>query len=599
MNLAPPFPRILFGQPLWTSASAFFPHRYAWEEASPRRFPQGSTPDDALGPAGTQAFCAGKRSSQFSVKFKPTFSLTEDLLFSRIYPSQNKNSRFRQAVEKQRNVTTLEGIEITGWNENEERLIVEAKWAKERDTIDACPKCGSETSTLRKHDWDQQEGGKIRDTPWSGIPVLIRLKQRRYRCSNSDCKKTTVFQHPGVHDKREMTEALVEKIERDSLGPYRFYMLAHQVGSSKTPIREIFERRVEELDRKAKPIPKALGVDGVYIPATGETHAVIADLDEGRVVEMLETDKKPELLKYFHNLERRHAADPELNSEIHGDLSNEEVMEEYKTEIDLEEKGLLANEPHVVVIDMTTRYRDAIKEKLPGATIVVDRYHITRRANLALGRIRIDESRRAGLTAEWKREKEKLEQFRTQLGAGEEFRLEAALNHFPRIKQAYETRNDFLKIFEIRGRQKADEALTEWEESLPKSVEEEFKKFLDGPLSNWREEILNFFSYEHAGPYTNAEVEGFNRAIKQIKTEGAGYSDFDTLRAKVVYGLEKRREMRERGAVGIREKEYLQRVAGFSPGSDDPSDSEEPIRVSDSICEGAPFDWIEEELELW
>lgn len=525
----------------------------------------------------------------------------EDLLFSKVHLPQDTNSRVRQSVAKQRNVTTLEGIEITGWDKNEERLIVEAKWARDRDTIDACPKCGSETSTLRINDWDQEDGGKIRDTPWSGIPVLIRLKQRRYKCSK--CEKTTVFQHPGVHDKREMTEALVEKIERDALGPYRFYMLAHQVGSSETPIREIFERRVEELDRKMEPIPRALGIDGIYIPSTGETHAVIADLYEGKVIDMLETDKKSKLLEYFESPVGRNDTDPEL---LPGEgLSDEEIMEEYKTEIKLVEEGKLEPNPQVVVIDMTTRYRDAIKKKLPDATVVVDRYHITRRANLALGRIRIDESRRADLTVEWKREKEKLEQFRTQLGAGEEFRLEVALDHFPRIRQAYETRNDFLKIFEIRDRQKADEALTEWEESLPESVEKEFKDFLGGPLSNWREEILNFFSHPYADPYTNAKVEGFNRAIKQIKSEGAGYSDFETLRAKVIYGLEKRREMRERGAiglreaVGLREREDLQRVLKSGPDGHSPSDSEELIQIRDPTYEGVSFNWIEEELELW
>jgi len=79
-------------------------------------------------------------------------------LFSKINSSQNKNSRFRQAVEKQRNVTTLEGIEITGWDENEERLIVEAKWAKEKETLSMPaqnvearpPPCGNMTAINKR-----------------------------------------------------------------------------------------------------------------------------------------------------------------------------------------------------------------------------------------------------------------------------------------------------------------------------------------------------------------------------------------------------------------------------------------------------------------
>ncbi len=510
-------------------------------------------------------------------------------------------------MAKQRNITTLEGIEVTGWDENEERLILQAEWAKERDAMDACPKCGSKTSTLRKHSWDRKEGGKVRDTPWSGIPVLIRLKQRRYRCSN--CGNTTVFQHPGVHDSRQMTEALVEKIKRDSLGPYRFYMLAHQAGSSVTPIREIFKEHVRELDRRAKPIPLALGIDGVNVPDTEGPHAVIADLWEGKVIELLETDRKPELLEYFHNLEEWAAFKPKSDEElgrmlgVGEDPSVEEIKEEYAAEMRME----MEEKPLVVVIDMTPRYRDAIKKKLPGATIVVDRYHITRRANLALGRIRIDESRKTGLTAEVKREKETLEKLPEQLRDAEKLRLDAMLGHFPRLKQAYKTRNEFLKIFEIRSRQKADDALREWEEGLPESVEEEFRKFLDGPLSEWREEILNFFSARHE--YTNGSLEGLNRAIKQIRKEGAGY-DFETLRAKVIYGLERRREMRERGAVGLRES-----LPSFLPREESASEmsigelrsrfeerfgqSPEEFTLSDHVYRGVPFSQVEEELDLW
>lgn len=79
-------------------------------------------------------------------------------------------------MEKHRNVTTLEDINITGWDETEKRLIIDAEWGWDRSKIDACPECGSIEATFEKNDWIQR---KARDTPWGGKPVAIRLDRRR------------------------------------------------------------------------------------------------------------------------------------------------------------------------------------------------------------------------------------------------------------------------------------------------------------------------------------------------------------------------------------------------------------------------------------
>jgi hypothetical protein len=159
--------------------------------------------------------------------------------------------------------------------------------------------------------------------------------------------------------------------------------------------------------------------------------------------------------------------------------------------------------------------------------------------------------------------------------------LEAAFDGHPRMKRAYRARNQFRKIFALKSRQAADAALREWEESLHPSIAPAFEG-VTRALENWRTEILNFFTAR----YTNGRVEGLNRAIQQIQAEGAGYS-FEALRAKVIYGLERRREAREEPTVLYSQFPPPPDVLAGHYGLEDPRDTIRP---------GVPFDRIADDL---
>ena len=61
-------------------------------------------------------------------------------------------------------------------------------------------------------------------------------------------------------------------------------------------------------------------------------------------------------------------------------------------------------------------------------------------------------------------------------------------------------------------------------DSLP-----EFKELLH-TLTNWREEILNYFDYR----ITNGFVEGKNNRIKTIKRTAYGYRNLDNFRLRIL-----------------------------------------------------------------
>jgi transposase len=171
----------------------------------------------------------------------------------------------------------------------------------------------------------------------------------------------------------------------------------------------------------------------------------------------------------------------------------------------------LNDTPLAVVIDVTPRYQAAIEAAMPGALVVVDRFHLLRQANRALGQIRVQESKRTRLETEWERERKRLGKLKEQLGSMDRMMLEAAFDGHPRMKRAYRVRNQFRKIFTLKSRQAADAALREWEESLHPSIAPAFEG-VTRALENWRMEILNDFTVRQ----TNGRVEGLNRAIQQI-----------------------------------------------------------------------------------
>jgi transposase len=119
-----------------------------------------------------------------------------------------------------------------------------------------------------------------------------------------------------------------------------------------------------------------------------------------------------------------------------------------------------------VVIDMTPRYRAAIKAAMPGALVVVDRFPLLRQANRALGPARVQKSKRTRLETKWKKNRmEKLaeaprEAERTARLDGPDD-AKGGLRRPPRMRRAYRARNPFRKIFALKSRQAADAALRE------------------------------------------------------------------------------------------------------------------------------------------
>ena len=207
---------------------------------------------------------------------------------------------------------------------------------------------------------------------------------------------------------------------------------------------------------------------------------------------------------------------------------------------------------------MAPHFRIAIGNIFPDAKVVVDRFHLERKAYGPVHNVqrreaaRADESGREpaptdGFRTEWKRRKEKLEDNWHEMTPAEKMNLRAELKPVPAMESAYRAKERLVEILGMKDRKKTDTALCRWEDSLTEQVEEDFSS-LTYALSHWREEILNCFDTD----YTNAFIEATNRSIRQIYREGTRMN-FKTLKAKAKFGIKERRRYREEGRLNPRD----------------------------------------------
>ena len=90
-------------------------------------------------------------------------------------------------------------------------------------------------------------------------------------------------------------------------------------------------------------------------------------------------------------------------------------------------------------------------------------------------------------------------------------------------------KESFRAWYKEMGRSRAEESLSLLEKRITSDSLPEFKELLH-TLTNWREEILNYFDYR----ITDGFVEGKNNRIKTIKRTAYGYRNLDNFRLRIL-----------------------------------------------------------------
>jgi transposase len=188
-----------------------------------------------------------------------------------------------------------------------------------------------------------------------------------------------------------------------------------------------------------------------------------------------------------------------------------------------------AQRPLPVVIDMSTTFKGAAQDSRLPIALVIDRYHVGRRANLALGHCRNKLIGGSDVEEDWEDRKQEIYN-RAEASGARQLRIEGTgTKELDQMAAAYKATLWFQWILTAEiSREEADEELDRWKSFIDPPIRENFDNNIFGTVRRWKKEILNY--YEHR--YTNGFNEGINNLVKKLDRIGMNY-DRETIQAKL------------------------------------------------------------------
>jgi transposase len=380
------------------------------------------------------------------------------------------------------NALNLPEFKVIGTQENDNDILftVEAKKPPY-----CCPECGS--TSIYKHGKTERF---VRDLSTFGKRVGINIIGHRYKCQ--DCPTTFSESYNSIDDRDKVTRRLYDYIQLQSL-KRPFSHIAEEYSISPTTVKRIFNEYVEQNEHlMAFKAPRVFGIDEVHL--NKQMRAVYTDIEGLKVLDINTKRGKEDVIAFILKIPDR------FNIEV-------------------------------VTMDMWRPYKDAVKECLPQAKCVVDKFHVIQYANVAMENAR--KSFRSTLTDKQRvllmHDRFILLKNKEDITPQEQLNMHIWFATFPTLKVAYNLKESLRDMYKCKTKKEATAYYKQWKESIP----EDMTSFLDiaKTIDNWHTEIFNYFDHY----VTNAFTESINNLIKHIQAMGRGYS-FEVLRAKVLFG---------------------------------------------------------------
>ena len=376
-------------------------------------------------------------------------------------------------------------LKVLEQKELEDRFEVRVMYWREWAT---CPRCGRRTWKEHDRRVQRKQDRRLRDKP-----VLLMLVKRRFKCYF--CGK--VFTEPdGVFGPRRRSSSRL----REYLGREALHQTVRRT-AQKERVGEGLVRRcvAEEIGRRlgakeTRETPELMGLDEYSVSGRRLFHTAICNLVDREVMEVVEGQGQQRVKDYLDK------------------LSQPERVK-------------------AVAMDMHEPFRQAVRMCLPEAKVVADKFHLIRHINGAVDKVRskLQGGNTRGKRRDLFRSRYTLLKGAERLAPWEEERLDSLFCRYPELRKAWELKERFRAWYSETDRNRAEESLRLLEQDIASSSLPEFKQLLR-TLTNWKEEILNYFDYR----ITNGFVEGKNNRIKTIKRMAYGYRNTDNFRMRIL-----------------------------------------------------------------
>jgi transposase len=369
----------------------------------------------------------------------------------------------------------------------------------------SCRRCGRWITKSHGHD----DWVSLRHLPVFGRPCYLRYRPRRYQCLACEGHPTTTQRldwqeegspHTFALDEHLLLQLVASTIEDVSLKERVSY----------DAVLGALERRISaEVDWSAHTRLEVLGVDEIALKKGHRDFVTVvtARLAGERVVLLgVLPDRQKETLSAFLR------AIPQR----------------------------LCQTIQTVCCDLYEGYTQAVREELPWARIVADRFHVTRHYHQAAEGLRQQELRRLKKElppAEYQGLKGSMWAFRKNpqdLKPEERQVLRKLFQHAPQLKQAYDLRQQLTAIFEQPlSKAVAKRKIRVWIKRVKNSGLKCFEAFLQTLESGW-EEITNYFVDRASSGF----VEGFNTKLKVLKRRCYGIFNLNHLFQRLYLDLD-------------------------------------------------------------
>ena len=359
-----------------------------------------------------------------------------------------------------------------------------------------CHKCGQKATEF----YCLGEEIQLRHFPVFDRQTYLVLRPKRYRCLNCDDRPTTTHRDDWYDARAGITKAFAKFLLREIIGStLSDVAMKHEV--SYDLLRGILDRLVsDKVDWSQFKQLRVLGL--------GEISLLKGHRDFVTIISTRTDDGSSVVLATLKGREKQ-------------------TVKEFLDRIPEE----LRETVREVCTDLYEGFANAVKEALPQASVVADRFHISKLMRNAVDTLRKSEmgilkhslepefyEAFKGVLWVWRRNPE-------DLTDEELHQLDLLFECSPLLRQAHKLRQKLYQIFEAKHtKESGTQAIRAWIQEVRRSGLECFEKFL-ATLETWMDEITNYF----ISRLSSGWVEGLNNKIKVLKRRCYGMKNLSNL----------------------------------------------------------------------
>jgi len=367
-----------------------------------------------------------------------------------------------------------------------------------------CRKCGKWITKLHGRD----EWVTIRHLPVLGHPTYLRYRPKRYQCQDCEGHPTTTQSlewqdanspHSFAYDNHILLQLVNSTIEDVSV----------KEGLSYESVAGTLERRIDaSVDWTMIMEIEILGLDEIALKKGQGNYVTLVTgrFRDGEIaiLGVLPGHEKATVVEFLRLIPQR-----------------------------------ILQTVQAVCCDLWEAYSEAVREEIPAARIVADRFHVARHYRDAADDVRKQELHRLKNELpkeEYQKLNGSLHAFRKNtkdLNKEARKTLRRFFQHSAAAKQAYEFREQLTAIFDMNlSRKQAQSKILAWSQQVQKSGLDCYDNFLN-LLNTWWEEITNYFIQRENSGF----VEGFNNKVKVLKRRCYGIFNLQHLFQRIYLDL--------------------------------------------------------------